>query len=62
MEDEFMKHKYNLISSLGRGGYGQVNLYQDKKTNSKVDIKFIDLLVLGEHGRNKVFTGKPIII
>ncbi len=40
--------KYKKIKELGKGGYGRVDLYEDKKDHTKWAIKRVNLAELDE--------------
>ena len=54
IEDDYINYKFKVNKSLGKGGFGQVFLAEDKKTKSQVAIKYLDFKGMEEYGRDKI--------
>ena len=61
IEDEYINSKYNQIKLLGEGGFGKVILAKDKKTNSKVAIKYISFENMDINDRDKIIQEGQIL-
>ena len=55
LEPEIKITDFELIANLGKGGYGQVNLYRHKITGAEYAIKLIDKTKFQNHGQKILF-------